>query len=169
MATKPKTLKTPVPDSTLAGRFSAAIALSDAGGAEAWKALEAVAREAAAEGNVALARAARNYLLAEEHRRQAEVGIEAAGPELTASQRINLRDWQGALAVLDAALAREPERAPLHYLRAIALVLGENPGAAAESLRKAMALDRSMLFLYQMEPDFNPVRRNSLFVEFETA
>ena len=169
MATKSKTTKTTAPESTLEGRLSAAIALYETGKPEAWKAFDAVVSEALVAGNVALARTARNYLLVEEHHRQAKAGMETVAPELAASQKINRKDWQGALVVLDAALAREPERACLHYLRAIALVLGENAASAAESMRKAMALDRSMLFLYQMEPDFNSVRRNVAFVEFETA
>jgi hypothetical protein len=167
MAAKSKIVNAPNSDQSPEAKLMKALELMYSGKAEAEQAFEAVAKEAESNENVALARTARNYGLVLRHRRASrpEVAVEA---DLEASVLINQKAWESALTVLNGALRSDSSKGHLHYLKAMVLAQS-SPDEAASVLKTAVSMDKTLLYLYQMEPDFNPVRRHPAFVEFETA
>lgn len=171
MATKVKTESAPksVPapaaaqPSPLAASFAKAVKLVDAGKhAEAVKALETLMHEAQAGGDWAMKRRAMVYLSLSEAKVHPPKAT-AADPVTEIQACLNRRETAEAIKMVDKALKSHPTQGPLHYLRAVAFAQSENVEASAESLKKAMELDSDLVFQWHMEPDFNPIRKSTLF------
>lgn len=168
MATKAKTAPTAPVETTLEARLGNAISLVEAGKPTAGEVLDALIAAASTQGNVAIARTARNYRLALDRK----LGEKPKPANTVASDAILLLNGQRpeeALPLLDAALAKNDAQAHLLYLRACALVQLSRLEDGAEALRKAFTLEPSLRFQYRLEPDFNPARRHPGYVDFETA
>lgn len=144
-----------------AAELAKAVKLVDAGKhAEAIKSLEALAAETG--GDPAFHRCVMSYLhLAQAKVHPAKAAAESAEQE--AQSLLNHRDHAGALKVLDKAIKAHPKKGLLHYLAATAYAQAGKAEPAAESLKQAMALDQSALFLFRLEPDFAELRKSSLF------
>ncbi|HJW72233.1 MAG TPA: hypothetical protein VJ486_05205 [Geothrix sp.] len=171
MATKAKTQSAPksapLPQqnqpSPLAATFTKALKLAEGGKhAEAVKALEALIKEAQAAGEWGLKRRAQVYLaLSEAKLNPAKIGVTDAVSEIQAC--LNNHDSAGALKLLEKAIKSHPTHAVLHYLKAVAHAQSDQVEASAENLKKAMELDHDLVFQWHMEPDFNAIRKSSLF------
>lgn len=168
MVTKAKTAATPAAEASLESRLSEAISLAGSNREQAVSAFEAIAAEASANGQVSLARTARNYLESL-NRKQAGASTAKPSAELEASVLLNGRRSEEALTLMDKALAADKARPTLCYLKALALVQMSRFEESAEALRQALTLDPSLKHQYLMEPDFNPARRQACFVDFETV
>ena len=144
-----------------AAELAKAVKLVDGGKhAEAIKPLEALA--AASAGDPALRRVVESYLsVARAKAHPAKAAAES--PEQEAQSLLNHRDHANALKVLEKALKAQPKKGLLHYLAATAYAQAGKAEAAAESLKQAMALDPSALFLFRLEPDFSELRKSPLF------
>ena len=144
-----------------AAEFAKAVKLVDAGKhTEAIKPLEALAAETV--GDPSFHRCVVSYL----HLAQAKAHPAKAAthtPEEEAQALLNHRDHAGALKVLDKAIKAHPKKGLLHYLAATAYAQAGKAEPAAESLKQAMALDQSALFLFRLEPDFSELRKSVLF------
>lgn len=166
MATKAKTAETPVAALTLEARLGAAVELFHAGKADAEKALQAVVVDAEAEGRLAVARAARNHLKALEAR-QEQKGEGVVDPILEATILVNSHESVKAIQVLEKAASTHGQEPRYHYLRALALAgEGEND-AAAEAIRKAVELDRTVLYQFRIEPDLSALRAHPALASLE--
>lgn len=144
-----------------AAELAKAVKLVDAGKhAEAVKPLEALAEET--KGDPSFHRCVMSYLhLAQAKAHPAKVAAES--PEQEAQSLLNRRDHAGALKVVEKALKANPKKGLLHYLAATAYAQAGKAEPAAESLKQAMALDPSALFLFRLEPDFAEFRKSALF------
>lgn len=148
---------------SLEALFSEALKLVDqAQHDQAVAALESVRTQALSHGMVALARSAGNYLAALQsksvHKKEA-----AVQPELAAQVCLNRGEADEALALLDKALKADGQDARLHYLKATALAQKGEAEAAAEALRKAVALNPDFCHQFRLERDFDRVRSASAF------
>jgi hypothetical protein len=168
MAHKTKLVDAPASTLSAEAKLEKALELLYSGKAEAGPAFEALAKEAAEIGRFGLARTAMNYRKAIERRSapDAEVAMEV---ELEVSVLVNQKAWESALTVINGAISGGSTKGLLHYLKALVLAQTGCEEESAASMKTAVSLDRSMLFLYKLEPDFNLVRRHRAFVEFETA
>jgi tetratricopeptide (TPR) repeat protein len=131
---------------------------------EAAKALEALAKAATERGLYGLERTVRTYQSLLPAKAAKSKGDEH--PEMDIQVLLNKRD-PGALAAVDKALKAHPGSAQLHYLKAAALAQKGEAEPAAEALKKALELNADMLYVYQLEPDFEPMRRQAAFAAFE--
>lgn len=132
---------------------------------EAATAFEALAKAATDRGLYGLERTVRTYqklLPTKESKAKAE-----AAPELDIQVMLNRRDPAAALTAADKAIKAHPDRAQLHYLRAAALAQKGEAEASAESLKQALQLNADLLYTYQLEADFEPMRRQAAFAAFE--
>lgn len=166
--TSPSTAKTKgssLPDG-LGEQLEHAIALVESkkfGEAEA--ALKTLLAAATEHGILGLERTVRTYL--------ALIPPKAGGhpandtPDLEALVLINQGDSDGALGILDKALKTHSDKAKLHYLRGLVLARKANPEASAEALKKAFELDAEFIFVYGLETDFDPMRRQPAFAALE--
>lgn len=145
----------------LAADLAKALRALDAGKpADAIKILEELASASA--HDPAFRRAVESYLAvakAKAHPAKAS----AQTPEEEAQSLLNRRQPAEALKVLEKALKAQPKRGMLHYLAATAHAQSGKAEAAADSLKQALALDPSTLFLFRLEPDFSELRKSSLF------
>ena len=129
---------------------------------EAVTALEAMEIEAGKSGQVAMARAARTYLTAlRSHGEPKEVPV--VQPEMAAQLCLNRGETDGALALLDKALATQDKDARLFYLKAIAHAQKDEAEAAAAAIRRAASLNPDILHQVHLEPDFDRIRSTSFF------
>lgn len=145
----------------LAAELSKALKALDAGKpVEAVKLLEGL--ESGSAHDPAFRRAVESYLAIA---RSKANPAKAAGhtPEEEAQFLLNRRQPAEALKALDKAIKAQPKRGMLHYLAATAHAQAGKAEAAAESLKQAMALDPSTLFLFRLEPDFAELRKSALF------
>ncbi len=168
MATKAKTVPPAPAAQTLEARLSEAIALVEAGKAQAAELLDSLITDAVSQSQVAIGRTARHYRAILD-RKQKPAGRESMSPESQAVLLLNARRPEEALPVLEAALAKHPEQARLQYLRATSLVQLGRFEDGAEALRVATRIEPLLRFQYRLEPDFNPARRHPAFLDFETA
>ena len=166
MATKTKTSETsasaPVP--SVEQTFSEGLEHLDAGRLiEASTAFKFVLAQAMEQERLGLGRTARGYLAAVDARlrEQGKPGEET--PELTAQLLLNQKQAEVALAGLDLALAAQPERATLHYLKAVGHAQLEQGQESADALAKAVELDPDYLFQFRLEPDFDALRHSGAF------
>jgi tetratricopeptide (TPR) repeat protein len=166
MATKTKTSETPapVPSPSVEATFSEGLEQLNAGHLEAAAAaFTAVKEQAAAQELLNLGRTARGYLAAIQARIQEQGEASRETPELSAQVLLNRRDPEAALATLDKALAAAPERASLHYLKALAHAQLDQAQEAADALAKAVKGDADFLFQFRLEPDFDSIRHSGPF------
>lgn len=133
--------------------------------AEAAPAFEALAKAATERGLYGLERTVRTYqqlLPAKDAKGKGE-----AHPEMDIQVLLNRRDAAAAIAAADKALKAHPDRAQLHYLKAAALAQKGEAEASADSLKQALQLNADLLYTYQLEADFEPMRRQAAFAAFE--
>ncbi len=144
-----------------AAELAKAVKLVDSGKhAEAIKPLEALASASA--GDPAFHRCVMSYLhLAQAKAHPTKAAAQTAEEEV--HTLLNNRDHAGALKVLEKAIKANPKKGLLHYLAATAYAQAGKAEPAAESLKQAMALDQSALFLFRLEPDFAELRKSPLF------
>ena len=166
MATKTITSETLAsePVTPVEQTFSEGLAHLDAGRLiEANTAFKYVLAQAAEQEHLGLGRTARGYLAAVEARLQEQGKPVEETPELTAQLLLNRKQSEPALAGLDQALAAQPQRATLHYLKAVAHAQLEQGQEAADALAKAVELDPDFLFQFRLEPDFDSLRHSGAF------
>jgi len=166
MATKTKTSETPapVPSPSLEATFSEGLEQLNAGQLEAAAStFTAVQEQAAALGNLNLGRAVRGYLAAIRARILERGEASKQTPELSAQVLLNQRDPEAALAGLDKAIAATPERASLHYLKALAHAQLDQAQESADALAAAVKGDADFLFQFRLEPDFDSLRHSAPF------
>ena len=166
MATKTKTSETPaqVPASPVEKVFSEGLEFLNAGNlVAAAKAFEFVQTQAVLEERLNLARSARGYLVAIQTRVAAKVTPAPDTAEMAAQLLLNEQDAPAALALVDQALAASPDRAILHYLKAVASAQLEQVEASAEALAKAVSIDPDFLFQFRLESDFDGLRQQAPF------
>ena len=132
---------------------------------EAEPALKALLTAATEHGLLGLERTVKTYQSLVPKKASKNAAAEA--PELEALLLINQGDSDGALAILDKALKAHAEQAKLHYLRGLVLARKANPEASAEALKKAFELDSEFVFVYGLETDFDPMRRQPAFAALE--
>lgn len=167
MATKPKSTATSTLPKALGDKLVKAIQLVEGKKpAEAEALLQDLVKEASAAGHLGLERTARTYLAICAAARPAKGA--AAAPELQAQLQLNRRETQAALETVEKALKAHKDRAPLHYLKAVAHAQAGDGAAAAAALTLALDLDGDLRFVYRLEPDFDAYRREAAFVPFET-
>lgn len=149
--------------SALPAAFEKALALLDGGkAAQAIQAFEALVADAQAAGEWAVKRRAQVYLALAQGK--ADPAAPAQADPLTEIQaRLNQRDTGEAHRLLDKALKGTPNQGVLHYLRAIAHAQAENAEASADALKRALELDRDLVFQWHMDKDFDPIRKSPLF------
>lgn len=165
MATKTKTSETPgsAPAHSVEQVFSEALGFLDAGDlAAASRAFTLVEEGAVAQDRLNLCRAARSYLAAIRARQEQGEAPQPA-PEMAVQVLLNRKDPAAALAKADEALAAQPDRASLLYLKALACAQQGRAQESAEALARAVELDPSLLFQFRLEPDFDGVRHSGSF------
>jgi tetratricopeptide (TPR) repeat protein len=165
MATKTKTSETPdsAPAHSVEQVFSEALGHLDAGDlSAAVRAFTLVEEGAVAQDRLSLCRAARSYLAAI-RARQEQGEASRPAPELAVQLHLNRRDLDEALAKAGEALAAQPDRASLHYLKALAYALQGSAQESAEALARAIELEPGLLFQFRLEPDFDGVRHSGPF------
>jgi tetratricopeptide (TPR) repeat protein len=166
MATKTKTPATSAPEAVkpVEKLFSEGLEHLDAGRlVEAAAVFTEVQAEAMKQERLNLGRTARGYLTAIQARlqEQGEPGRETA--ELSAQLLLNKKNPAAALELLDKTLAAHPERAKLHYLKAVAHAQAGQGQESADALAKAAELDADILFQFRLEPDFDSLRHSGPF------
>ena len=77
--------------------------------------------------------------------------------------KINQRDYEGALKLLEKALDFKKEEARIYYLMAIAYVQGSRLDDSLEALKKAIQKDKALAILAQNETDFEPLWEDKRF------
>jgi len=167
MATKAKTAgNTSSTDlRALEDSFSDALELLAAGKrSEALEAFSALEKAASAEGKMALARAARTRITV---LGAAPEKIATLTPELEAQVFLNRQDPDSALAAIEKALKNNAENARLLYLKALAFAQKHQPDASAQSLQQAIKIDESLVYQFRNERDFDRVRGEAAFANFE--
>ena len=80
-----------------------------------------------------------------------------------AQMKINQRDYEGALKLLEKALDFKKEEARIYYLMAIAYVQGSRLDDSLEALKKAIQKDKALAILAQNETDFEPLWEDKRF------
>ena len=162
MATKTKTIEVSV--APVEKTFTEALELFNAGNIEASAtALALVVTEATALERLNLVHSAKAYLMAIQARRDAQQAEAPQTPELAAQLLLNEQEPAQALAVIEKALAADPDRAVLHYLNAVACAQLDEVQASADALAKAVALDPDVLFQFRLESDFDGLRQQAPF------
>jgi tetratricopeptide (TPR) repeat protein len=165
MATKTKTSETSgtAPGTSVEQVFSEALGFLDAGDlAAATRAFTLVEEGAVAQDRLNLGRAARSYLAAI-RARQEHGEAPKPTPEMAVQLLLNRKDPAAALDKVAEALAAQPDRASLHYLKALAYAQQGLGPESAEALAKAVELDPALLFQFRLEEDFDSVRHTSAF------
>ncbi len=169
MVTKAKTAPSPAtrtPSHPHAEELAKAIKLVDGQKyAEVVKALEHLAAEV---HDVSMKRQVRTYLeLAKAKAHPAKAASEE--PEVGVQVLLNRRDHAEALKAIAKALKADPKKADLHYLKAVALAQAGEAEPCAEALKQAIALDKDMLYLFRLEPDFAEFRKSPIFAFTEES
>jgi tetratricopeptide (TPR) repeat protein len=166
MATKTKTAgsTTSAPEKTLEGLFSEALDLVDQKAYDkALVALEALRLEAGKQGQISMARSARNYIAALQLRTQVKA-VTPTDPELAAQLLLNCGAADEALALLDKAIKTDGQDARLFYLKATAHAQKDEAEAAAEAIRQSVALNQDVVHQFRLERDFDRVRSSAPFL-----
>jgi predicted Zn-dependent protease len=166
MVTKTKTAGSAhsTSEKTLETLFSEALELvNQKENDQATTALEALVAEAVSQGQLGLARSARNYLLVLKSRKEAPEDF-LANPELAAQVLLNRGAADEALALLDKVLKTDSQDARLFYLKATAHAQKDEAEASAEALKQAVQLNQDFLHQFRLERDFDHVRSFAAFV-----
>jgi tetratricopeptide (TPR) repeat protein len=114
------------------------------------------------EQELSLVRRLRNTLASIHAHQAAEEDVKVS-PESKAVYLLNCRDAEACVAFLESPAAGKTPSPQLLYLKATALAQLGKAEPAAESLKKALAGDPGLRFLYILEPDFNRVRSSTPF------
>lgn len=169
MATKPKTTESQAPakDASLEAMFAKALGQFNEGKLkEALASFEALKEESVRRDEFHMGRAIEGYLRAIRARVEAQEAGAAPSVELAVQLKLNRRDAEGALADLEPALKASPDRAALHYLKAVALAQLDQAQPAADALTQASGIDPAVLFQFRLEGDFDGVRHSAPFQTF---
>ena len=167
MATKTKTPETPAPKAppSVDQAFSEGLGFLNAGDLDAAaKAFSFVAAEAGSQERLNLGRTARSYLAAIQARLQERGEPSKESGELAIQLMLNRKDAEAALARAEKALGAAPERAALHYLKAVAHAQLGHAQESADALARAVDLDPDLVYQFRLEPDFEGVRQSAPFV-----
>jgi len=78
---------------------------------------------------------------------------------------LNARDLDGASALLDEALTRDPDSAGALYARASLRALRDDASGAVEDLRRAAGVDPTVRFQAANDPDFDSIRDQAAFID----
>ncbi len=163
------TAAAPILPKAVDSQLSKALALVEAKKyAEATELFQALVGPAKEAGSLTLERTVRNYLALCE-RKTAKAPKGAARPEGDAQWLLNRGDSQGALTLLDKAIAAEPTNGILQFLKASAFAQMGDAEAAAEALNRSLLLDGDLLHLYRLETDFDGVRNTAPFAAIERS
>jgi len=166
MATKTKTSEAsaPAPEGGLEQVFSEGLAHLDSGDlVAATKAFTRVQEEAVRLDRLSLVRTARSYLAAIQARVEERCEASKETAEMAVQLLINRKEPEGALARVAPAIQAAPDRASLHYLKALAHAQLGQTQESAEALSRAVELDPDLLYQFRMEPDFEEVRHSGPF------
>ncbi len=166
MATKTKTSETSAAPSfaQVEKLFTEALELMAGGKLEqAAAAFTKVQEEAINQDRLNLGRTARSYLAAIQARLQAQGGANPENAEFSVQLLLNRKNPQAALEAVEKAIQVSPERASLHYLKALAFAQLGQGQESAEALGKAAELDSDILFQFRLEPDFDSIRHSGPF------
>jgi len=165
MATKTKTSEPTASEVVQVEKsFTEALELLNAGKLDAAAtAFTRVQAEAMSQERLNLARSARGYMVAIEARRHAQDAPGAEGAEMSAQLLLNQKNPQEALDTLDKGIKAMPERAVLHYLKAVAHAQLGQIQESADALGKSVEFDADMLFQFRLEPDFDSIRHSAPF------
>jgi tetratricopeptide (TPR) repeat protein len=79
--------------------------------------------------------------------------------------KLNAREPDEALALLERSLTEQPRAPRLLYARASAHALKGNAEAAVADLRQAIAEDPTIRFQAANDPDFEPIREEPAFID----
>ena len=143
-------------------RFSSALALfQDGKYGLAARAL----KHAEAGPDTALAHRARVYLeICSQKRASKRLKLESADDYYNyAVELINDRKLDEAFRAIKRGLAKDPDLADLHYLKAVVKVLSNEPRSAFPPLRKAISLAPEIRIQAQRDPDLRSVIRTKQF------
>ena len=80
-----------------------------------------------------------------------------------AVELVNDRKLDEALRVIRKGLSKDPNRAHLHYLKAVVKVLAGESRSAYQPLKKAISLDPATRILARRDPDLRAVVRRKPF------
>jgi len=165
MTTKTKTSEPTVSEVVQVEKsFTEALELLNAGKLDAAAtAFTQVQAEAMSQERLNLARTARGYLAAIEARLHGQDAPGAEAAEMSAQFLLNQKNPQEALDALDKAIKAMPERAVLHYLKAMAHAQLGQIQESADALGKAAEFDADLLFQFRLEPDFDSIRHSGPF------
>jgi tetratricopeptide (TPR) repeat protein len=165
MATKTKTAETTASEVlSVEEQFSEALELLNAGKLDAaGAAFTLVQAEAMAQERLNLGRTARGYLAAIQTRLHVQDAPVAEAGEMSAQLLLNQKNPQAALEALEKVIKATPERAALHYLKAVAHAQLGQGQESAEALGRAAELDPDILFQFRLEPDFDSIRHSGPF------
>jgi tetratricopeptide (TPR) repeat protein len=166
MATKTKTSEAsaPAPEGSVEQVFSEGLSRLDGGDlVAAAKAFTYVQEEAVRQDRLNLVRTARSYLAAIQARMEEKGEASKESSEMAAQMLLNRKDPGGALAKVAAGLQAAPDRAALHYLKALAHAQLGQGQESADALARAVELDPDLLFQFRLEPDFEAVRHSAPF------
>lgn len=133
---------------------------------EAGTALTALLAEAREAGQFGMIRTIQTTLTALEAR-GAKVESGKDSPSLDASVLLNDKKPEAALEVLEKALKADAANPRLNFLKATALAQLGKSEQSAEALGKSIAADPGIQVLFRLEHDFDEVRYDSAFAEFE--
>ena len=162
MATKTKTAETPdaAQGAPVEQVFSEALGHLAAGDlAAASRAFSLVEELAVAQDRLNLCRTARSYLAAIRARQEHGEAPQPT-PEMAVQLLLNRKDPVAALAKAEEALAAHPDRASLHYLKALAFAQQGLGQECAEALARAVELEPALQYQFRLEPDFDAVRNS---------
>jgi tetratricopeptide (TPR) repeat protein len=166
MATKTKTSETQAaaPDQSLESVLQEGLEHFNGGRlAQAAQAFETVRTGAASRDLLNMSHAARGYLRAVQERIKDQTEPIPDSLELSAQLHLNQGHGEAALVILDKALAAQPERAILLYLKSLALAQLERVQESADALTAAAALEPDFLFQFRLDADFDAVRFSTPF------
>jgi len=136
-------------------------------GRESTDILKALEQEAVAAGNLALARRVRTAQLAIARKGDRASMVEAAPSEMAIQVHLNRGEAQEAVTLAESTLKASPERAAVHYLKALALAQLGEADRSAEALGKSLALEPTLHHQYLLEKEFDAFRSNPAFGDFE--
>lgn len=122
-------------------------------------------KHAEAGPDAALAHRARVYIeICNQKRASKRLKLESADDYYNyAVELVNDRKLHEAFLAIKKGLAKDPDLAHLHYLKAVVKVLSNEPRSAFPPLKKAIALAPEIRIQAQRDPDLRPVMRTKKF------
>jgi tetratricopeptide (TPR) repeat protein len=149
----------------LESRLNGAIELLSANKVDkALSEFEAIAAEAIAADNFAMARVAKSYIV---HNQKRGVASADADPIHEAVFLLNDKQTDAAMEKVDKILKKEKANAQAHYLKSLVYAKTQQIELASESLKRAAEIDPDVIHIYRLEPEFKNCRKSSIFACFE--